>query len=560
MDWIRYPYRVQCQFNDGGPPSVIQWTEAHPDAPTLSVPSAICNLALELDKNIFDAPIGEVWDGYGRRAHWAETPAGIDGQRRCGTDVDFMFGGHYDPDAPPQQYGALGWPICCFPPKKVFGGAGAGGKCVVGFVTPIALVGGYQVGGLVASTWRQLTQLQGGYSLGGTLPIQYTLPLAVQGGTSLGGLLAQQYTVAEPVTGGASLGGFAPSQYAVVIPPTGGVMTGGQLQVLTSYVDVLQGGEMVGGSIPAAVVWLLTIQGGVAVGGLLSSVYDQYGLLGTISTTNATGGPVLLTSNITLTGAGSVTLSVAGQTITITGARYDRYAALVQTAVAISTSVTGTKNRLNVVTAALGSPITLTVPTGATGDVWPVVIASGSQALVTLSGTVGGVASKVLFAGESFTAVYTGGDWVLDSFSLNPMACVLTSSVAQTSVSSGVATQLTLNTTSSDTTGLMAGSNQIAIKRTGVYAIGAAVEVDSGLNAPATLNASFQFYVQYGSSFSTVWLGCPSTAGAAGCAGGLLVPLTAGTVVKAFLLGLGTLTYSTAAGRSILSAVEVPRW
>jgi hypothetical protein len=415
VDWGKYPYTVPCWFNNGGPRGVIHWTVARPDAPTLPFASAICNLAMELEWTKSEGGLGEVWNGYGRSASWRTTPAGINGDHLCGTEADFTEGGVYDPTAPPQLYGAYGWPVCCYPPVKLRGGAGGGGHVRPQFIGVTPLTGGLGIGGVILVQFTAATTLAGGVGIGGAVGISFTATTALSGGLGLGGAVGVSWSATT------------------------------------------------------------ALAGGLGLGGVITDTYQEYGLLGTISTLHNTGGPVNLTSNIILDATGSVTWAVSGQTITITGVQYDRETSLVTAPILVTTSVTLTVGAVHVVTAS--SALTLTLPTGGDKQQLSIVMDNASTSTATISGTVNGVASKVLYKGESAELVYAGSAWRLLNRSLQPMACDIVPS-AVTACASGVVTQITLGTSQFDTTGLgMAdiANNEIKIQRTGTYQVSGSV-------------------------------------------------------------------------------------
>jgi hypothetical protein len=193
VDWIKYPYRCKAQLNADDPTlTTIQWTVARPGAPLLSLPSRVCNLALESDKEWYVEPVGERWEG-GRRAFWTTTPPGIDGQHRCGTDADFMFGGTYTP-LPVVRYGALGWPLCCDPPPKVVGGAGAGGRGDVTVITTDVVIGGLGVDGASSDAAELVDATAGGLGVGGASSDELVFTDATAGGLLVGGATSDTYS------------------------------------------------------------------------------------------------------------------------------------------------------------------------------------------------------------------------------------------------------------------------------------------------------------------------------------------------------------------------------
>jgi hypothetical protein len=126
VDWGRVPYRTRCRFfRDDETEDEIRWVEARPDAPPLPYTSIIVNSFNERDKELWEG-VGEVW-GEPRPYTGQRAPRGLDGDHVCGTAADFGEGGLYEPTVPPVAYDANGFARCCNGPKRLNGGAGAGG-------------------------------------------------------------------------------------------------------------------------------------------------------------------------------------------------------------------------------------------------------------------------------------------------------------------------------------------------------------------------------------------------------------------------------------------------
>jgi hypothetical protein len=101
-------------------------------------------------------------------------PAGLDGDHQCGTKEDFEQGGKYLPDDPPAEYDANGFLKCCHGPKKLRGGAGAGGKAgrPRGFTD--ATDGGMAVGGECGDVLFGTPVPGPSCATAGVVPIDYT--------------------------------------------------------------------------------------------------------------------------------------------------------------------------------------------------------------------------------------------------------------------------------------------------------------------------------------------------------------------------------------------------
>jgi hypothetical protein len=268
VDFIKYPYRVPCRFTtDPHKWSEIQWTFADDNALCLPFGSAICNLCLEDDKGAYDNPIGELWDGYGRRLHWVTLPAGITGQRFCGTALEFTQGQTFDPDAPAPVYGANGWLLCCGQIPVVYGGAGGGGHLSPVVQRPILAYGGAAAGGECSVSVIAIDAPSGGGRGGGTVAETLTYRDAPSGGGSGGGaVLDYLHTTDAPMGGGAG-GGTIPDTLLYTDAPSGGGAGGGSVAEQLAYTDAPTGGGAGGGSLSERVTYVDTPAGGGAGGG-----------------------------------------------------------------------------------------------------------------------------------------------------------------------------------------------------------------------------------------------------------------------------------------------------
>ena len=267
VDWIKYPYVVPCQFNrDAQLDTRIVWTVAHENAPALIEGSRICNLALEVDKSLYHDPVGETWDGYGRVADWRTTPAGVNGERQCGPDEYFMHGGESKPDDPPQEYGAYGYPVCCFPPTKLRGGAGGGGRVkLIPYIDPAK--GGVEIGGQAGDRFTMRDGAAGGVEIGGTAGDVYEGPDAAQGGVQIGGQAGDVFEFPEQARGGVEIGGQAGDRFAADDPAQGGAEIGGQAGDRFKGKDGAAGGVEIGGQAGDRFSSRDGAAGGVEIGG-----------------------------------------------------------------------------------------------------------------------------------------------------------------------------------------------------------------------------------------------------------------------------------------------------
>lgn len=140
MDWGRRAYSTDCLFFENSDRvNRVQWEEAAPGALAIEYPSCILSKQQEPD-DWLPGGIGEVADAP-RVTTLARAPRGMGRGHVCGTPEEFAEGGTYDPALPPERIGALGWPLCCDPPKRLRLGAGAGVRSAVTVTAPRVTVG-----------------------------------------------------------------------------------------------------------------------------------------------------------------------------------------------------------------------------------------------------------------------------------------------------------------------------------------------------------------------------------------------------------------------------------
>jgi hypothetical protein len=127
VDWTRRAHDEPCRFfvnNDRV--GTVRFFEAEPDA--LVFPGWSVVYCSESDPAKYpDDSIGTL-----RRPPFGATletaPKGLFTGRFCGTLQQHANGATFDASAPPIPIAANGWPLCCNPPPRVFGGPGLGGK------------------------------------------------------------------------------------------------------------------------------------------------------------------------------------------------------------------------------------------------------------------------------------------------------------------------------------------------------------------------------------------------------------------------------------------------
>jgi hypothetical protein len=133
------------------------------------------------------------------------------------------------------------------------------------------------------------------------------------------------------------------------------------------------------------------------------------------------------------------------------------------------------------------------LPTPAAGKVIGVRIALGSTNLFTLNPnaaeTIDGATSRILWAGESAILISEGTNWYKVAGKSIPILCSMYRNGNQTGIASATITQIALNATQADTTGLMAdtGNNRINIKRTGLYLLTGGVTFDENNGVQANV-------------------------------------------------------------------------
>jgi hypothetical protein len=197
---MRRPYSIPCRFlRDSDIESTVKWVEARPDALTLGRTNIITSQDWELDRGLLPVEVGEQ---EGRRKFAiADAPVGLGRGHVCGTDEDFNEGGSYEPDLPPVEYSALGWPLCCDPPRRVSGGPGASGRTAV-VVHRRANYGGAGASGRSPVTVTPAIHLYGGAGASGrTGAVVVPWVDSAAGGMMIGGAVPDVYTPGPPTPG-----------------------------------------------------------------------------------------------------------------------------------------------------------------------------------------------------------------------------------------------------------------------------------------------------------------------------------------------------------------------
>jgi hypothetical protein len=256
--------------------SEVRWVECRPDAPALPFPSVILSRDLEPDR-MHDSPIGEV-TGAARPFTGQRAPVGIDGSGYCGTASEFDLGGYYRPDLPAARYSADGWLACCGGPRRIRGGAAAGGRADYAVHAPLARRGGAAAGGRAdysAVTWVDATA--GGAQVGGSAGDLVELLDATAGGAQVGGSAGDLVELLDATAGGAQVGGSAGDLVELLDATAGGAQVGGSAGDVLSGAGGVEGGAEVGGSAGDVLSGAGGVEGGAEVGGSAGDVFSGSG-------------------------------------------------------------------------------------------------------------------------------------------------------------------------------------------------------------------------------------------------------------------------------------------
>lgn len=231
----RKPYRTDCRFlKDDDQVSKVRWYEARPDAPCLHKTTIIYRR--EWDNDEYEpVPVGEV-AGAAKRWLIGDAPVGLGFDHVCGTDEDFEEGGTNEPDLPEVRYGALGWPLCCDPPKRLVGGAASSGRSDY-HVTYPGPRGGAAASGRSAYTHTLPNWLRGGGGASGRSDYEVLPGFNLYGGAGASGragFLVGPYL--EPADGGYEIGGEMPDDYTPGTPTPGtDCFSAGLIELDTDY-------------------------------------------------------------------------------------------------------------------------------------------------------------------------------------------------------------------------------------------------------------------------------------------------------------------------------------
>jgi hypothetical protein len=173
------------------------------------------------------------------------------------------------------------------------------------------------------------------------------------------------------------------------------------------------------------------------------------------------------------------TYNAAGTKLVSPG-QYDFLGTLVAPAIAITGTTTATISRMHYVTGTTADyTITLPPVSGLTGKslafAFGPTLTQLSKA-ITLDGDgtekIGGIASKILWAGEACVLQCDGAGWQVLSYTANPMFAEMADSTT-TTVTASTQSKIDTDVTARDNTGFLADTTnkRINIKRTGYYAL-----------------------------------------------------------------------------------------
>ncbi len=221
VDFGRRAYSTACRFlRDDDTVSQIRWVEARPDAPVLGRVARIMSLDDECDPWL-PTDVGEV-DGAPRPFTGQKAPVGLNGDHVCGSDEDFELGGTLDEEAPEVRYGALGFPLCCAPPLRLRGGAGASGRALYVLKGVYKMRGGAGASGRAAVTVTPGLRLYGGAGASGRAAVSFTSGPHLYGGAGASGrAVFVPVPWVEPAEGGLEIGGEAGEEYTPGMLPPG---------------------------------------------------------------------------------------------------------------------------------------------------------------------------------------------------------------------------------------------------------------------------------------------------------------------------------------------------
>lgn len=164
-------------------------------------------------------------------------------------------------------------------------------------------------------------------------------------------------------------------------------------------------------------------------------------------------------------------------------------------AVSAATTLTAASLPKTVVCSGGGYTLTLAAASACTGQVQRIQIDSGATGLITLasgSDLIDGQATRILWAGEGATIYSDGTTWRKVGGRSRPMYCRMRR-VAALNIPGTTFTSLQLDTTVTDTTGLMAdtANHNIKILRGGIYQLSFSWQANgSGANASNNTTAA----------------------------------------------------------------------
>lgn len=302
----------------------------------------------------------------------------------------------------------------------------------------------------------------------------------------------------------------------------------------------------------------LAVVGPIALGtGTITTSMSTAKLLGRGTASTGVVEEITLGTNLSFSGT---TLNASGG-----GGGGDFISTLVNSEVAVTTTANLALATMHVMSGSAAYTVTLPAASGNAGKFVGGRITSTN--LITLKGNgselIDGVNTHLLILGEAFFVMCDGTSWFKIGGKSVAMSCRLRMNAAQSLAGDGAVHTLTLDTTVSDPSGLMAtlGSNGITIKRPGTYSISGTIILGP---STTTGNSLLQGLVQKGGSTILSVLGASTPpASIAYFTGAPLgaVPLVATDLITlAGFANVENVAVVTGVGNTALSVAEASPW
>lgn len=272
---------------------------------------------------------------------------------------------------------------------------------------------------------------------------------------------------------------------------------------------------------------------------------------------------ITLGTNLSFTGT---TLNAAGGG---GGGGGDFLSTLVNSEVAVTTTANLALNTMHVMSGSAAYTVTLPAASGNAGKFVGGRITSTN--LITLKGSgselIDGVNTHLVILGEAFFVMCDGTSWFKIGGKSVAMSCRLRMTAAQNLAGDGQEHTITLDTTVSNDSGLMAtlGSNGITIRRPGLYSVAGTVILGP---ATTTGNPLLQALAKKGATTILTVLGGSATPSSpvittsyfTGAPLGDVVLAAADLITLSGFANLETVPVVTGAGNTALSVAEASPW